>query len=91
MGFGNEFDTKVFTLTPPDRIGLMVETSHPQVIGLDRGNPGFLGRINGSLGLVHVANFSPFHVGKESSPIGSIWDMYYAGSKPDFVKYQLAF
>ena len=24
--------------TPPDRVGLMVETSHPQVIGLDRGN-----------------------------------------------------
>ena len=29
--------------TLPDRIGLMVETSHPQVIGLVRGNPGFLG------------------------------------------------
>ena len=31
--------------TPPDRIGLMVSTSHPQVIGMVRGNPEILGHI----------------------------------------------
>ena len=35
--------------TLPIRVGLMVKTSHPQVIGLVRGNPGFLGHTNGSL------------------------------------------
>ena len=36
LGFCEEI---VEIQAPPDRIGLMVEKSHPQVIGLDQGNP----------------------------------------------------
>ncbi len=46
-----EIDLTLRIQTPTDRIGLMVEKSHLQVIGLDRGpNPGFLGYTNGFLG-----------------------------------------
>ena len=39
------YDMTLRIQTPPDGVELIVKESHPQVKGLDRGNPGFLGHI----------------------------------------------
>ena len=49
--------TPPYESRPLPIVGLMVEKSHPQVIGLDRGNPGFLGHTNGSLGTYPLLGF----------------------------------